>query len=29
MPMNSAVADNSILSCDATFQFTGFDIKDP
>lgn len=29
MPMNSAVADNTILTCDATFQFTGFDIKDP
>lgn len=29
MGMNSAVADNSILVCDATFQFTSYDIKDP
>jgi hypothetical protein len=29
MGMNSAVSDNSILVCDATFQFTSYDIKDP
>lgn len=29
MSMNSAVADTSILVCDATFQFTAYDIKDP
>jgi hypothetical protein len=29
LPMNSGVADNTILTCDATFQFTSFDIKEP
>lgn len=29
MGMNSAVADNTILVCDATFQFTSYDIRDP
>jgi hypothetical protein len=26
---NSAVADAPIITCDATFQFTSYDIKDP
>ena len=29
LPMTSTVADNTTLSCDATFQFTSFDILDP
>ena len=29
MPMNSSVADNTPLICDATFQFTSYDIKEP
>ena len=29
MPMNSSVSDNSPLVCDATFQFTAYDIKEP
>jgi hypothetical protein len=29
IPMNSSVADAPIIICDATFQFTSYDIKDP
>lgn len=29
IPLNSSVADASPMTCDATFQFTAFDIKDP
>ena len=29
IPLNSAVADVSPMTCDATFQFTAFDIKEP
>lgn len=29
MGMNSSVSDNSILVCDATFQFTSYEIVDP
>jgi hypothetical protein len=29
MSMNSAVSDTTSLICDATFQFTSYDIKDP
>ena len=29
IPFNSAVADAPIITCDATFQFTSYDIKDP
>lgn len=29
LPMNSQVADNTVLTCDATFQFTSLDIVDP
>jgi hypothetical protein len=29
MPMNSSVSDNAPLICDATFQFTAYDIKEP
>jgi hypothetical protein len=28
IPMNSAVADAPFITCDATFQFTSFDIKE-
>lgn len=27
MPMNSAVSDNSPITCDATFQFTSYDLE--
>ena len=29
IPFNSAVADAPIITCDATFQFTSYEIKDP
>ena len=29
LPMNSAVADAPFITCDATFQFTSYDIQDP
>lgn len=29
LPMNSGVADAPYITCDATFQFTAYDIKDP
>lgn len=29
IPMNSSVADPPIIVCDATFQFTSYDIRDP
>ena len=28
IPFNSAVADAPIITCDATFQFTSYEIKD-